>query len=67
MVNELRLFYDLYGFIPPNGRYSSVTESAVREFQRAGGLEETGRVDRLTWNRLAEEYDIALREGIGEA
>ena len=67
MLNELRLFYDLYGFIPPNGRYSSVTESAVREFQRAGGLEETGRVDRLTWNRLAEEYDIALREGIGEA
>ena len=67
MLNELRLFYDLYGYIPPNGRYSSVTEGAVREFQRAGGLEETGRVDRLTWNRLAEEYDIALREKIGEA
>lgn len=62
MLNELRKFYDLYGYIPPNGRYSQATTAAVREFQRAGGLDMTGRVDRRTWNRLAEEYDIAVRE-----
>lgn len=67
MLNELRIFYDAYGYIPPNGRYTTSTRGAVREFQIAGGLEPTGIVDRLTWNRLAEEYDIALREGIGEA
>jgi len=61
MLNALRQFYDTYGYVPPNGRYGTTTEGAVREFQRAGGLDMTGRVDRRTWNRLAEEYDIAVR------
>lgn len=61
MLNELRIFYDMYGYIPPNGRYSQATASAVREFQRVGGLDVTGRVDRRTWNRLSEEYDVAVR------
>ncbi len=61
MLNELRLFYDGYGFIPQNGRYNLSTRVAVREFQERGGLEPTGSVDRPTWNRLAEEYDLALR------
>jgi len=63
MLNELRLFYDTYGYIPPNGRYGVATQGAVKEFQRLGGLSESGRVDRRTWNRLAEEYDIALKGG----
>ncbi len=61
MLNELRIFYDLYGYIPQNGRFGTATASAVREFQRVGGLDMTGRVDRRTWNRLAEEYDLAVR------
>lgn len=61
MLNELRTFYDIYGYIPPNGRYGTATAGAVREFQRVGGLDMTGRVDRRTWNRIAEEYDIAVR------
>ncbi len=65
MLNELRLFYDTYGYIPPNGRYGVATSGAVKEFQRLGGLDMSGRVDRRTWNRLAEEYDIALRSGEG--
>ena len=62
MLNELRYFYDQYGYIPPNGRFGTTTEGAVREFQRVGGLDMTGRVDRRTWNRLAEEYDLAIRK-----
>lgn len=62
MLNELRIFYDLYGYIPQNGRYGTATAAAVREFQRAGGLDMTGRVDRRTWNRLASEYDVAVRK-----
>ena len=61
MLNELRIFYDLYGYIPQNGRFGTATAAAVREFQRVGGLDITGRVDRRTWNRLAEEYDLAVR------
>ncbi|MBQ4066353.1 MAG: peptidoglycan-binding protein [Clostridia bacterium] len=61
MLNELRIFYDLYGYIHPNGRYGTATSNAVREFQRLGGLDMTGRVDRLTWNRLAEEYNVAVK------
>ena len=61
MLNELRIFYDLYGYIPQNGRFGTATATAVREFQRIGGLDTTGRVDRRTWNRLAEEYDLAVR------
>lgn len=62
MLNELRVFYDLYGYIPQNGRYGTATAAAVREFQRVGGLDMTGRVDRRTWNRLASEYDVAVRK-----
>ena len=62
ILNELRIFYDTYGFIPQNGRFSTATENAVREFQRIGGLDVTGRVDRLTWNRLSEEYNVAVRK-----
>lgn len=61
MLNELRSFYDTYGYIPQNGRFTTATAGAVSEFQRTGGLDVTGRVDRRTWNRLAEEYDIAVR------
>lgn len=61
ILNELRVFYDSYGYIPQNGRFSEATANAVREFQSLGGLQVTGRVDRRTWNRLSEEYDLAVR------
>ena len=38
--------------IPLVGTYDTVTESAVKRFQKLHGLPETGRVDRVTWNRL---------------
>jgi len=47
---------------PIDGIFGVETQNAVREFQRAGGLDTTGRVDRRTWNRLAEEYDLAVRD-----
>lgn len=48
--------------IPLTGTFDTVTEDAVKRFQQLHGLPVTGRVDRLTWNRLA----TALRpEAIG--
>lgn len=61
MLNELQFFYSSYGYIPPGGRYGSVTAEAVRAFQAANGLKVTGEVDRMTWNRMAEQYDMTVR------
>lgn len=63
MLNELKLFYDCYAYLPLNHKYDQATAGAVQEFQRVVGLEPTGVVDKRTWNRLAEEYDLAVKEG----
>lgn len=62
MLDVLRLYYDTYGAVAIGGIYDSATENAIKEFQRINGLAATGRVDALTWNRLAEEYNAALYE-----
>ena len=53
----LRDIITLYGldaeFLPIDGRFGETTERAVRDFQRIQRLPEDGRVDRITWNRLA--------------
>ena len=36
-----------------DGIFGETTEAAVRDFQRIHRLPEDGRVDRITWNRLA--------------
>lgn len=40
--------------LPLDGVYGELTEEAVRDFQRIQRLPVDGRVDRVTWNRLAE-------------
>ena len=57
LLNELRINYSCYGYIPPNGRFNLTTASAVREFQKVNGIESSGVVDRSTWNRIAEQYN----------
>ncbi len=56
MLSELTLVYDAYLPLPLSGVYDEETEDAVRQFQRIHGLPPTGRADRLTRNRLSEEY-----------
>ena len=58
------LLYDivlLYGLapdvIPLTGVYDQITTQAVRDFQRVNGLPQDGRVDRITWNYLADAAD----------
>ncbi len=62
MLDVLRIYYDTFGAVPLGGYYDGITENAIREFQRINGISETGRVDMLTWNRLAEEFNSALYE-----
>ena len=39
--------------LPIDGIFGEITEQAIRDFQRIQRLPEDGRVDRITWNRLA--------------
>ncbi len=41
----------------PSGVFDEQTENAVKSFQRINGLEESGRVDKPTWNTLAAVYN----------
>ncbi len=38
--------------------YDEETEKSIRQWQRVIRTEETGEVDKLTWNRLAEYYTL---------
>lgn len=44
------------------GDFDSATEDAVREFQRINGLEESGEVDKSTWNALAGAYNRSIKQ-----
>ncbi|MBQ4353434.1 MAG: peptidoglycan-binding protein [Clostridia bacterium] len=63
MLRALALRYD-YPVLPPlSGVYGIQTADAVRYFQAAAGLEETGKADRETWRWISEEYNtLALTE-----
>ena len=54
----LREIITLYGrdssVIPLDGIFGDVTEQAVKDFQTVNRLPPDGRVDRITWNRLAD-------------
>lgn len=53
----IRDIITLYGrdvnLLPIDGVYGPRTEEAVKDFQRVNQLPDSGRVDRVTWNRLA--------------
>ncbi len=40
----------------PDGIYGEETTEAVKNFQRQFGLLVTGNVDKLTWEKITEEY-----------
>lgn len=61
MLNELGRNYDSYGFLPLNGRYDIAMTRSIEEFQSAHGIKTSGVVDRITWNRMAEEYNALAR------
>lgn len=56
-LSELSVIYDGIGEVPVSGVYDARTAEAVRAFQRAHGLPESGGVDRATWNALADAYN----------
>ncbi len=61
MLNSLRMNYDL-PHVPVNGVYDEITMNSVRKFQEKNKLNATGRVDRRTWDKLAEDYNDTVND-----
>lgn len=57
ILGELSVDYDGFDNVVRNGTFDQATERAVAEFQRINGITITGRVDRITWNALAAQYN----------
>mgnify|MGYP000784147843 CR=1 FL=1 len=57
MLNTLSLRYHNIPPVPQNGLFDEATERAVRAAQDAFSLEQTGTVDRQTWDLLARSYN----------
>ena len=56
ILGALRQIYD-YPPVPLSGVYGQQTADAVRIYQGARGLPQTGEADRATWRHLAEEFN----------
>lgn len=61
ILNALKVRYDCYDFLEPNGTMDAPTCEAIRHFRKIHELPDTPGVDTATWNALATEY-AALRE-----
>ena len=62
----LRDILILYGkdaeLLPIDGVFGELTERAVKDFQTVQRLPADGRVDRITWNRLAQAAEPGANE-----
>lgn len=58
LLRELQYLYRSDGEIPITGIYDERTLFAVRNFQEQNGLTADGGTDLLTWNCLAEQYNV---------
>lgn len=61
-LRQLSYFDENIGTVPLDGVFDSDTEGAVRAFQAAEGLPQTGKADLVTWERLYAAYLASLLE-----
>ncbi len=57
ILAALVVAYDEFEDIEPSGIYDEKTADAVRLFQRINRLDETGLVDKKTWDGLVRSYN----------
>lgn len=57
LLRELSAVYDAFEQIEISGVLDEATENAIKELQRASGLEATGVLDKSTYKRLL--YDLS--------
>ncbi len=58
MLQELQVIYGGLGGVRASGEYDAATADAIRSFQAQNRLTVTGEVDLLTWNLLADQYNL---------
>lgn len=56
MLNNVADRFDNFSHIPLQSLFDGNTEREVRRWQRVAAIEESGQVDKETWNYLAEFY-----------
>lgn len=57
ILSAVAVVYDDFENIKPSGTYDIETADAVRRFQGLNQLPQTGMVDKLTWDSLAQNYN----------
>lgn len=65
VLHLLANFYDDIDGSNMGGLYDEPTAADVRTFQYRHNLPVTGRVDKLTWNALADAYNRAMEVDVG--
>lgn len=56
ILKELSSIYDGIGEIEINGTFDGATENAVKHFQSSSGIDASGKVDLVTFNRLTRDF-----------
>lgn len=62
-LSALSVVYDEFDLLSISGVNDEITMGEVRSFQKINGIPETGLVDIITWNRLAQNYNIYANNG----
>ena len=62
MLQELQVIYGGLDGVRASGEYDAATAGAIRSFQAQNRLNATGEVDMLTWNLLADQYNLIFGE-----
>lgn len=57
ILAEISLIYAFFPEVEQSGVFDAPTENAVKVIQRGSSLDETGKVDRRTWNALVRNYE----------
>lgn len=57
LLNELTIAYDDYETLVTDGVFGEATEAAIKAFQEKNMLQNTGVVDKRTWNAMVENYN----------
>ena len=57
LLNELRTVYDTFIPLLINGVYDEATAENIRDFQRKNLIEDSGQVNKETWDKLVEAYE----------
>lgn len=60
ILNTVNIHYDA-PLVALNGLFNQSTSDAIKRFQKLNRLDESGVLDKQTWNRLAEEYNLLVR------